>query len=81
MKKTLFLLIAICVFAIQAKAQYVRVNYDKKTIAAMAGAYGTETAAEAYYNEQVKTILDKYGAAEVATAGIFSSPNTWIGKV
>jgi hypothetical protein len=73
MKKTLFILIAICVFAIQAKAQYVRVNYDKKTIAAMVGAYGTETAAEAYYNEQVKAILDKYSAAEVATAGIFLS--------
>lgn len=73
MNKTLFILIAVCVFAIEAKAQYVRVNYDKKTIAAMAGAYGTETASEAYYNEQVKTILDKYSAAEVATAGIFLS--------
>lgn len=40
MKKTLFILIAICAFGIQVKAQYVRVNYDKKTIAAMAGAYG-----------------------------------------
>lgn len=73
MKKTLLILIAICAFAIQVKAQYVRVNYDKKTIAAMAGAYGTEAAAEAYYNEQVKTILDKYSAAEVAAAGIFLS--------
>ncbi len=51
MKKCLFILITVCVFAIHAKAQYVRVNYDKKTIAAMALAYGTEAAAEAYYNE------------------------------
>ena len=73
MKKTLFILIAICAFAIQVNAQYVRVNYDKKTIAAMVGAYGAETAAEVYYNEQVKKILDKYSAAEVAAAGIFLS--------
>lgn len=45
----------------------------KKTIAAMVGAYGAETASEVYYNEQVKKILDKYSAAEVAAAGIFLS--------
>lgn len=73
MKKYLLLFVTLCVFAIQVKAQYVRVNYDKKTIAAMAGAYGAETAAEVYYNEQVKKILDKYSAAEVAAAGIFLS--------
>jgi len=73
MKKTLFILIVICAFAIQVNAQYVRVNYDKKTIAAMVGAYGAETVAEVYYNEQVKKILDKYSAAEVAAAGIFLS--------
>ena len=73
MKKYLLLLVTLCVFAIQVKAQYVRVNYDKKTIAAMVGAYGAETAAEVYYNEQVKNILDKYSAAEVAAAGIFLS--------
>ena len=50
MKKTLFILIVICAFAIQVNAQYVRVNYDKKTIAAMVGAYGAETVAEVYYN-------------------------------
>lgn len=73
MKKYLLLFVTLCVFAIQVKAQYVRVNYDKKTIAVMAGAYGAETAAEVYYNEQVKKILDKYSAAEVAAAGIFLS--------
>ena len=39
----------------------------------MVGAYATETAAEALYNEQVKTILKHYTAAEVAAAGIFAS--------
>ena len=80
MKKYLLLLVTLCVFAIQVKAQYVRVNYDKKTIAAMVGAYGAETVAEVYYNEQVKNILDKYSAAEVA-AEASSCPNIWIGKV
>lgn len=51
----------------------MRVNYDKKTVAAMAAAYATETATEAYYTEQVKDILEKYNAAEVAAAGIFLS--------
>ena len=73
MRRYLLLFVIICVFTIQVKAQYVRVNYDKKTIAAMVGAYGAETASEVYYNEQVKKILDKYSAAEVAAAGIFLS--------
>ena len=51
----------------------MRVNYDKKTVAAMAAAYATETATEAYYSGQVKDILEKYNAAEVAAAGIFLS--------
>ena len=39
----------------------------------MASAYGVETGTEAYYNEQVKKILEKYTSAEVAAAAIFSS--------
>ena len=54
-------------------AQYANINYDAKTVAAMASAYGAETASEAYYNEQVKKILEKYTSAEVAAAAIFSS--------
>ena len=73
MKKILVLLLCVCVSVLSAEAQYVRVNYDKKTVAAMAAAYVTETATEAYYTEQVKDILDKYSAAEVAAAGIFLS--------
>ncbi|MBQ2855746.1 MAG: hypothetical protein IJE78_01280 [Bacteroidaceae bacterium] len=72
MKRILLLITVICTALATAKAQ-VSVNYDRKTVAAMAGAYATETAAEAYYDEQVKAILKHYNAAEVATAGIFTS--------
>ena len=73
MRKFLVLLVCVCASVFSAEAQYVRVNYDKKTVAAMAAAYATETATEAYYTEQVKDILDKYSAAKVAAAGIFMS--------
>lgn len=73
MKRFLFIFLTIFVFTSQVGAQYVRVNYDQKTVAAMATTYGTETVTETYYSKQVKDILDKYSAAEVATAGIFMS--------
>lgn len=73
MKRLLVLLSLVWVSILVMEAQYVRVNYDKKTVAAMAAAYATETATEAYYSEQVRDILDKYSAAEVAAAGIFLS--------
>lgn len=57
-------------------AQYYSVNYDARTVAAMAAAFGTEAVAESYYREQVDDILKHYTAAEVAAAGIFS-PNFW----
>lgn len=56
-----------------ASAQYANINYDAKTVAAMAAAYGAENASEAYYNEQVQKILEKYTSAEIAAAAIFSS--------
>lgn len=68
----LIILFLSCV-GLTAQAQYYSVNYDKKTVAAMATAYNTEAATEAYYNEQVQNILKHYNAAEVATAGIFAS--------
>ncbi len=55
------------------KAQYYSVNFDKKTVAAMASAYASGATAEGYYNEQVQNILKHYQAAEVATAGIYAS--------
>lgn len=74
MKRLLCILtIALSVFAQTARAQYYSVNIDVKTVAAMVAAFGTESVAEAYSNEQVQAILKHYTAAEVATAGIFAS--------
>lgn len=41
-------------------AQYYSVNYDARTVAAMAAAFGTEAVAESYYREQVDDILKSY---------------------
>lgn len=49
------------------------INYDARTIAAMTTEYAAAATAEGYYDAQVKDILGKYGVAEVATAGIFTS--------
>ena len=57
----------------QVHAQYYSVNYDARTVAAMATAFGAEAVAESYYRGQVDDILKHYTAAEVATAGIFAS--------
>ena len=74
MKRLLAILIAaLTLFVEIAHAQYYSVNIDAKTVAAMAAAFGTESVAEAYSNEQVQAILKHYNAAEVATAGIFAS--------
>ena len=74
MKKLLLIIIVLCSVTVSSKASvWYSVNYDQKTVAAMVAAFGTETAAEVYYNEQVKKILDRYSAAEVAAAGIFAS--------
>ena len=74
MKRYLFIIVMLSTVSFKSMyAQYYSVNIDTKTVAAMVGAYATETAAEALYNEQVKTILKHYTAAEVAAAGIFTS--------
>ena len=74
MRKILTILTLVCTLAVTTvRAQYVRVNIDTKTIAAMATSFGTESVAEAYYKSQIKDILDHYTTAEVAAAGIFSS--------
>ncbi len=57
----------------EAYAQANSINYDARTIAAMTSEYAAAAAAEGYYDTQVKDILGKYGVAEVATAGIFTS--------
>lgn len=54
-------------------AQYNSINIDYQTAAVMAAEYNAAAAAEMYYDEQVKDILEKYGIAEVAAAGIYTS--------
>lgn len=73
MKKYLATLALLVSGITTVSSQYYSVNIDYKTASAMVGAYGTETAAEAYYSQQVEDILKKYTNAEVAAAGIFSS--------
>ncbi len=74
MKRLSFVLIVLALTFVQRiHAQYYSVNYDARTVAAMAAAFGTETLAESYYREQVDDILKHYTAAEVAAAGIFAS--------
>ena len=73
MKRILLILsFVVCVWT-SVRAQYYSVNFDKKTVAAMATAFGAEYAAESYYEQQVAEILKHYNAAEVAAAGIFAS--------
>ena len=69
---SLILVTMLCVWT-SVRAQYYSVNFDKKTVAAMATAFGAEYAAESYYEQQVAEILKHYNAAEVAAAGIFAS--------
>lgn len=73
MKKFLAMVSFVLAGTATMSAQYYSVNIDYKTAAAMVGAYGTETAAEAYYSQQVEDIFKKYSNAEMAAAGIFSS--------
>ena len=74
MKRLLFVITALLLALAQhLHAQYYSVNYDTRTVAAMAAAFGTEAVAEGYYSKQVEDILKHYSAAEVATAGIFAS--------
>ena len=55
------------------RAQYYSINIDLKTAAAMQAAYSAGAAGEAFYNEQLKSILEHYRGAETAAVGIFSS--------
>lgn len=73
MHRFLLILIVLTVGIQHMSAQYYRINYDTKTIAAMSGAYGTEAAAESYYNNQVQDILKHYETAGAAVTGIYSS--------
>ena len=53
MMKRLSLILILLSLAVvqQVHAQYYSVNYDARTVAAMATAFGTEAVAESYYRE------------------------------
>jgi len=69
----LSLLIVTLALPLSVRAQYYSVNIDYKTMAAMSEAYATENAMEMLHNENLQDIYESYKAAEVASAGIFSS--------
>ena len=76
--RRVFVLVLCCIsfsltVATTLRAQYYSVNIDLKTAAAMQAAYSSGAAGEAFYSEQVKSILEHYRGAETAAAGIFSS--------
>jgi len=71
-KRILFFLTFLSVF-VTMRAQYNSINFDYQTAAIMLAEYNAAAAAEMYYDEQVKDILEKYGIAEVAAAGIYTS--------
>ena len=84
MKRLSFILMFLSLATVQhVHAQYYSVNYDTRTVAAMAAAFGTETVAESYYREQVDDILKHYTAAEVYGAAarrttIIAASTTWL---
>ena len=71
MKVIIALLLTLAV--LPARAQYYSINVDYGTMAAMSEAFTTEAAMEALHNENLQKIHDSYKAAELASAGIFSS--------
>ena len=74
MRKYLLPLLLLFVWIVPLSGQtYMKINYDTRTTAAMVSEYTAAAVAEGYYDEQVKDILAKYGVAEVAAAGIFTS--------
>ena len=73
MKRYLLIFILMLCVLTPVQAQYYSVNFDTKTVAAMAAAFNTEAATEMYYAEQLAKIRKSYQAAEVAAAGIFAS--------
>lgn len=68
-----FFILIFSLMALPAKAQYYTINIDLSTIEAMTAAFAAEASTEALHNENLQNIFDSYKAAEVASAGIFSS--------
>jgi len=72
-KKSILLSLLLVLSVVTAKAQYYSINIDYETMAVMSEAFTTEAAMEALHKENLQKIYDSYTAAEVASAGIFSS--------
>ena len=49
------------------RGQYYSVNFDTKTVAAMAAAFNTEAATEMYYNEQLSKIRELCAAYQTVS--------------
>ena len=73
--KHLSLIITILLLAVTrpVHAQYYSVNYDARTVAAMAAAFGTEAVAEGYEGKRVKNFRRPTTAGEGAAPEIFGS--------
>ncbi len=71
--KVIIILILTLAGLFPVRAQYYSINVDYGTMAAMSEAFTTEAAMEALHNENLQKIRDSYKAAELASAGIFSS--------
>lgn len=71
--KVIIILILTLAGLFPVRAQYYSINVDYGTMAAMSEAFTTEAAMEALHNENLQKIHDSYKAAELASAGIFSS--------
>lgn len=74
MKRVLVIIaIMMTVFASKVNAQWVGINVDYQTIAAITASFAANAAAEGIYNKPLKEILEHYKTAEFATAGILTS--------
>lgn len=73
MKKSFLIILTLLFSVVSGRAQYNSINFDYETALVMLAEYNAAAGAEMYYDEQVKDILDKYGMAEVAAAGIYTS--------
>lgn len=74
---SLIILALFCSLATTVRAQYYSVNYDEKTVEAMAAAYASGAAAEGYYNEQVQKKSSSVMVLPRSPLPEFSLPSIW----
>ena len=73
MRRIVVIFLLTLLISFLARAQYTSLNFDAPTTAEMTAALGIELAQEEMTKTQWGKILDHYGAAELASAGIFAS--------